>query len=72
MDAFICDAEEDGAGAGGDAALEEERKKNLSILQSVLGSSQSSSAIAGKAKTFRCATQVHVSGRSPESTCRLT
>lgn len=42
-------------------ALEEERKKNLSILQSVLGSSQetSSSKTAGKAKTFRSASHSH-------------
>lgn len=36
-------------------ALEEERKKNLSILQSVLGSSQQTCSIKTpvKAKTFR-------------------
>lgn len=38
----------------GATALEEERKKNLSILQSVLGGRQhSNSATAGKAKNFR-------------------
>ncbi|XP_074529826.1 nucleolar protein 8 isoform X2 [Halichoeres trimaculatus] len=44
-----------------DEALEEERKKNLSILQSVLGSSQqtSSSKTAGKAKTFRDVSALH-------------
>lgn len=41
-------------------ALEEERKKNLEILQSVLGSSQQTcSKTAGKAKTFRSDTHVH-------------
>ncbi|KAM9859282.1 nucleolar protein 8 [Aulostomus maculatus] len=44
-----------------DEALEEERKKNLSILQSVLGSSQQtcSSKTAGKAKTFRDVSVLH-------------
>lgn len=43
----------------GDEALEEERKKNLSILQSVLGSSQQNcNSTTGKAKTFRSATRV--------------
>ncbi|CAJ1052050.1 nucleolar protein 8 isoform X1 [Xyrichtys novacula] len=44
-----------------DEALEEERKKNLSILQSVLGSSQqtSSSKTSVKAKTFRDVSALH-------------
>lgn len=46
-----------------DETLEEERKKNLSILQNVLGSSQqicsSSSKTAGKAKTFRDVSALH-------------
>ncbi|KAM4740986.1 nucleolar protein 8 isoform 2-T2 [Anableps anableps] len=41
-------------------ALEEEKKKNLSILQSVLGSSQpTSSKTAGKAKKFRDVSALH-------------
>lgn len=42
-----------------DEGLEDERKKNLSILESVLGSSQQtcSSKAAIKAKTFRSATR---------------
>lgn len=53
----LGDTETKEAVADGDESLEEERKKNLSILQSVLGSSQHhcSSAAAGKAKTFRSA-----------------
>ncbi|XP_040890551.1 nucleolar protein 8 isoform X2 [Toxotes jaculatrix] len=44
-----------------DEALEEEKKKNLSILQGVLGSSQQtcSSKTAGKAKTFRDVSALH-------------
>ncbi|KAM6927864.1 nucleolar protein 8 [Xenentodon cancila] len=44
-----------------DEALEDERKKNLSIVQSVLGSSQqtSSSVTPGKAKKFRDVTALH-------------
>nr|XP_019952192.1 PREDICTED: nucleolar protein 8 isoform X2 [Paralichthys olivaceus] len=44
-----------------DEALEEERKKNLSIMQSVLGSNQQtcSSKSAGKAKTFRDVSALH-------------
>ncbi|XP_019952192.2 nucleolar protein 8 isoform X2 [Paralichthys olivaceus] len=44
-----------------DEALEEERKKNLSIMQSVLGSNQQtcSSKTAGKAKTFRDVSALH-------------
>lgn len=41
-------------------ALEEEKKKNLSILQSILGSSQQtcSSKTPSKAKTFRSDTHI--------------
>lgn len=41
-----------------DEALEEERKKNLEILQSILGSSQQTCSRApSKAKTFRSDTR---------------
>ncbi|MED6274740.1 hypothetical protein CHARACLAT_019431 [Characodon lateralis] len=43
-----------------DEALEKEKKKNLTILQSVLGSSlQTSSKTAGKAKKFRDVSALH-------------
>ncbi|XP_029006137.1 nucleolar protein 8 [Betta splendens] len=43
-----------------DEALEQERKKNLDILQSVLGSSQqTSSKTSSKAKTFRDVSSLH-------------
>lgn len=53
--ATICDSEKKTSVTEEEDALEEERKKNLSILQSVLGSGQqtSSSKTASKAKTFR-------------------
>lgn len=45
----------------GDETLEEEKKKNLSILQSVLGSSQQNcNSTTGKAKTFRWAARVQM------------
>lgn len=55
----VCDSETKKSVTEEEGALEEERKKNLSILQSVLGSGQqtSSSKTASKAKTFRSAIQ---------------
>ena len=57
--ATVCDSEKKTSVTEEEDALEEERKKNLSILQSVLGSSQqtSSTKTASKAKTFRSAIQ---------------
>lgn len=64
--ATVCDSERKRGVTDEDEALEEERKKNLSILQSVLGSSQQtcSSKTAGKAKTFRSASHAQ-SGTQP-------
>ncbi len=57
----VCDSEIKKSLTEEDETLEEEKKKNLSILQSVLGSSQqtSSSKMPGKAKTFRSAAHTH-------------
>ena len=57
--AIVFDSEKKTSVTEEEDSLEEERKKNLSILQSVLGSGQqtSSSKAASKAKTFRSAIQ---------------
>jgi len=57
MRATVCDTEPKRSLTEEDEALEEEKKKTLSILQSVLGSSQqtSSSKTPTKAKKFRSA-----------------
>lgn len=53
----LCDSEKNKNLTEDDEALEDEKKKNLSILQSILGSSQqtTTSKTAIKAKTFRWA-----------------
>ncbi|XP_070701748.1 nucleolar protein 8 isoform X2 [Pempheris klunzingeri] len=58
------------SGTEDEQALEEERKKNLSILQSVLGSTQQtcSSKTASKAKTFRDVSALHYDPSREEHT----
>ena len=64
--ATIYDSENKKSVVEDEETLEDEKKKNLSILQSVLGSIQQtpSSKTAGKAKTFRSDTHTHACTKS--------
>lgn len=49
----VCDSETKKSLVEDDEDLEEEKKKTLSILQSVLGQQHCSSKTSGKAKKFK-------------------
>lgn len=68
MNTCIGDLEGKNSVTEDDEALEEERKKNLEILQSVLSSSQQTcSRTASKAKTFRSDTHTHTCAAGPQA-----